>query len=310
AFVASSLLSISIASTLVAQAGPAREGRWSPVYGWPCVAIHMHLLPDGKVLSWFEIDPEAPPTAEGFTKVFVVDIPPDGPPGEVVEVENFTTNLFCAGHAFLPDGRLLALGGKDGLNQYGATQANLFEFEGSYSWTLGDEMAKGRWYPTALTMADGEVLVLSGLEYPGEVNELPEMWKTNEGGGWRALTGALRALPKYPYLHLAPDGRAFVAGPEQTSLYLDTSGTGSWSLGPIRTRRDRSAGSSVMYADGKILMMGGGTPPTSTAEVIDLGAASPSWREVAPMAHPRQNPSATLLPDGTVLVTGGSSVAG
>ena len=66
-----------------------------------------------------------------------------------------------------------------------------------------------------------------------------------------------------------------------------------------------------MYAPGKILVMGGGDPPTNTAEVIDLTASSPTWRELPEgMAFARRQLNATLLPDGTVLVTGGTNGVG
>jgi len=44
--------------------------------------------------------------------------------------------------------------------------------------------------------------------------------------------------------------------------------------------------------------------------VIDLNQAAPSWRSVAGMAFARRQTNATLLADGTVLVTGGTSGAG
>ena len=65
-----------------------------------------------------------------------------------------------------------------------------------------------------------------------------------------------------------------------------------------------------MYAPGKILVMGGGDPPTNTAEVIDLNQSSPTWRAVQSMAFARRQLNATLLPDGNVLVTGGTSSPG
>ena len=68
----------------------------------------------------------------------------------------------------------------------------------------------------------------------------------------------------------------------------------------------RDYGTAAMYADGKILVAGGADPPTATAEVIDLNAATPSWRSVASMSIPRRHLNSTLLPDGTVLVTGGT----
>ena len=40
----------------------------------------------------------------------------------------------------------------------------------------------------------------------------------------------------------------------------------------------RDYDSSVMYDNGKVLVMGGGDPPTNTAEVIDLNASTPAWR--------------------------------
>jgi hypothetical protein len=65
-----------------------------------------------------------------------------------------------------------------------------------------------------------------------------------------------------------------------------------------------------MYAPGKILYAGGGDPPTASAEVINLNEASPSWRSVPGMAYARRQMNATLLADGSVLVTGGTSGAG
>jgi hypothetical protein len=61
--------------------------------------------------------------------------------------------------------------------------------------------------------------------------------------------------------------------------------------------------------DGKIMTAGGasGTGPTKTAEIIDLNVAAPQWRWTNPMMFARRHANATLLPDGTVLVTGGSS---
>jgi DNA-binding MarR family transcriptional regulator len=50
--------------------------------------------------------------------------------------------------------------------------------------------------------------------------------------------------------------------------------------------------------------------PTNTAEVIDLNQPTPTWRLVAPMSIARRQVNATLLPDGTVLVTGGTSGGG
>ena len=84
----------------------------------------------------------------------------------------------------------------------------------------------------------------------------------------------------------------------------------TWSFVANRVGPYRDYGSAVMYAPGKVLVMGGGDPPTNTAEVIDLNQPSPTWRAVGSMAFARRQLNATLLPDGSVLVTGGTSSPG
>ena len=116
-------------------------------------------------------------------------------------------------------------------------------------------------------------------------------------------------VANYSKIFVVPDGRVFVAGPEQTSRFLDTAGTGKWTTGPKRRFGTRADGTAVMYGDGKVLVVAGGTPgnvPTNTAEIIDLNATSAAWQYTSPMANPRRHANATLLPDGKVLVTGGS----
>jgi len=172
-------------------------------------------------------------------------------------------------------------------------------------------MANGRWYPTVTTLANGELLVISGnMTTANGVNPIPEVWQTNNGGGWRELGSASLSLALYPWMYLAPNGKVFLSGPNLKTRYLDTSGTGAWSAVADLIRGARDYGSSVMYDDGKVVVMGGGETPTNTAEIIDLNAPTPSWQNVAPMAYARIQMNSTLLPDGKVLVTGGSSSNG
>jgi hypothetical protein len=122
-------------------------------------------------------------------------------------------------------------------------------------------------------------------------------------------------VPLYPHMFLAPNGKVFMAGPSRDTRYLDPTGTGAWSVvGRTRVNASRAYGAAVVYDRGKILLVGGaGSPsplPHSSAEVIDLTVSTPSWRAVASMANRRRHLTATTLPDGQVLVTGGTSGEG
>jgi hypothetical protein len=296
-------------------AEPSIVGQWSPVFGWPCVAIHNHVLRDGKILTWADDDAAFPDRLANFSKAFVVSVPADDmPPTTVTEVDNQVTNLFCSGHTFLADGRLLVVGGHEGQQYYGSTDVTIFD-PATYTWQtqFAYPMTGGRWYGTAVTLGNGEVLVLSGtMTSQNDINPLPQIWRTNDGGGWRNLTKAKLKVPIYPNLFVAPDGRVYCAGSDQNTRYLDTianGGKGAWIGGPPRTFGSRFYGSAAMF-DGRILMAGGGNPPTNSAELINLGDVAPVWQATASMQYARRHMNLTILADGKLLATGGSSAKG
>lgn len=270
-------------------ADEAKIGSWAPPIAWGAVAIHAHLLPTGKVMTYGRIgnppivwDPAVPGAFQNFVA-----------PGDV----------FCSGHTLLPDGRLLVAGGHSGVDNFGTKTT--FIFNASGGWTRVADMRNGRWYPTNLTLPTGDVLTISGGDTAGNRNLIPEVWQNDS---WRALSTASRNVPLYPMMFAAPDGRAFMAGPAQATAFLSTDGTGLWAPGPVSGFGARDYGSAVMYEPGKILLVGGGYT-TATAEVIDLNAGA-TWRPVQAMSVARRQHNATLLADGTVLVTGGSNATG
>lgn len=282
----------------VAPLPEADAGKWSTVLtSVPIVQVHLHLLPTGKVLSW------GGPSETLNTYIW-------DPATGSFSTAQAPSELFCSGHSFLPDGRLLVAGGhiNDGHGTAGLGLANTNVFDpGSGTWQAMPSMLKGRWYPTNTTLPNGEVLTVAGTDESGANVPTPEVWNGTE---WRPLTSALLGLPYYPRMFVAPDGRVFYAGEEQQTRYLDVTGTGSWTNGPLRQFGMRDYGSAVMYEPGKILYVGGGNPPTNTAEIIDLNQPNPTWTYTGSMAVARRQLNATLLPTGEVLVTGGTSGAG
>jgi hypothetical protein len=209
--------------------------------------------------------------------------------------------VFCAGHSFLSDGRLLVSGGH--IKAYhGIPDLNLFT-AGTQSWTPSTPMQHGRWYPTNTTLPSGQVLILGGSDQAGIQVLEPEIWS---GGSLRVLTTASLELPYYPRAFLAPNGKVFYAGEERLTRYLDPAGTGAWSTVGDRLYGLRDDGAAVMYDVGKILYVGGGRT-TKTAEIINLNSARPAWHWTGSMAFSRRHLNATILPTGEVLVSGGTS---
>jgi hypothetical protein len=299
----------------------AEDGDWGPVVPWPVVPLHMNLLPNGRILAWGKTDAGA--DTMGMPRLWD---PASGTPEDLPMIQ-VDTMLFCAGHVLMPDGRLMVAGGHL-QDDRGIATTYFFDQNGAPQRVA--DMAHGRWYPTLTVLPNGEILSMAGRNEAGTVIRIPEIW---EGNQWNELPGANGGasdeIPYYPRNFVAPNGLVFYAGERVSSRWFDVDGTGagggrgSWSDGPNHVWGfNRDYGTAVMYEPGKILYAGGGghtgwpTPdprsnqPTATAEVIDLNQASPSWQNTAPMSVPRRHLNSTILPDGQVLVTGGTRGAG
>ena len=185
----------------------------------------------------------------------------------------------------------------------------------------------GRWYPTAITLADGSVFVCSGSfanakpaakpHAPGtSINSTPEIW---DEAPWKQLTPFVEATDLqtflFPRFHLAPDGRVFLSGPGSDSFFFEASGTGKWEPSASRPNGPREYAPSVMYDVGKIVFIGGGNDPgtklpSQLVWTIDLNDNPPIWQPAQAMHFRRRQHNATILADGTVLVTGGTQGGG
>ena len=288
-------------------------GHWGPVIQLPTHPEQMVTLPSGKVLMW----PWAPGRREPRHGPVVLWNPVDGSS----LVYGHTGLESASGLAFQPNGVLLSAGGdkpRGGVD--GSPRAFTFDYR-TERLTEVASMARGRISPGATTLASGDILVTGGLDEESHVNAVPELW---DGREWTPLPAARNdesGLGTFQFL--APDGRLFRAGPEPLTDWLDVT-TGEWTdVEPAARNQVRYHGTAVMYDDGRILLAGGcpvgpeagwseqcRDTALSTAEVIDLRDSSPTWRPVGTMARSRHSHHATLLPDGTVLITGGTDRPG
>ncbi|MBO0733052.1 MAG: DUF1929 domain-containing protein, partial [Methylocapsa sp.] len=226
-------------------------------------------------------------------------------------------DMFCNGAAALPSGQILFAGGTTQYDGFrGALNAAIFDpVAGAF--TNVSSMANGRWYPTLTTLASGQIMAFSGMNQTGTINGSVEIYDPASATWSKPITG-FGVPPLYPRMHVLPSGKVFYSGPGIGTRFFTPPpyGTGTWS-NTINTNytKARSYGTSVLLpltpANGwepKVMIMGGSNPATNTTEIIDLGAATPTWAWGPNMSQGRIEMNAVILPTGQILALGGSSI--
>lgn len=141
--------------------------------------------------------------------------------------------LFCAHLVNLYDGRVLAAGGTDYYTEAGAVEleglknTRIFD-PANDTWTQGDLMTWGRWYPTLVTLANGNLFVVSGVRkllkpvYPDRPVDESARNEThteifqpgcNAGQGKWTDNGEAgrKSLPLFARMHLIPNNHVVYA---------------------------------------------------------------------------------------------------
>lgn len=130
-----------------------------------CAATsHVALLPDGHVLCFTGGRVAQFPVYDEKDHTYLWSCNSPGGMGTVRKIDSPLmpgthdyADLFCCGHAILPDGRLLVAGG----NYAQANDSFIFDWN-SKKWSFAGKMRVTRYYPTLVTLADGRVLVTQG----------------------------------------------------------------------------------------------------------------------------------------------------
>ena len=231
--------------------------------------------------------------------------------------------------ALLADGRVLVVGG-------GPNDAELYDpATGAFEPAGGTECpSEGA---TATLLADGRVLVAGGLAPGGTI--ATSTWLYDVIAGDWSTAAPLATLRSGPTATLLPDGSVLVAGggdergdplatterffagglpPGATPVPQPTpANPGNFAqTGSLET--GRAWHTATLLEDGRVLVAGGSTggdlKDLSVRPEILAGAelfdpASGSFSAVGSLVVPRYEHTATLLPDGTVLVVGGRTTA-
>ena len=311
-----------------------QRGMWSATQPWPLNGLHSVLLPSGKVLTF------GTPTGNAAAqdgRYYDVWDPALGfaNSSHQTSFQAERLNSFCSAAAYRLDGTLLVAGGNSPLD------ANLMSPASGAVTASPFRLADERWYGSLITLPSGQLLMLGGsTPYGGlRAHEDPNTYATNgvismtpelydASTGWRSLFGAQSREAFgpdyhrywYPRAWVAPSGQVFGISSEKM-WYLNAADAGSLTVaGDFKTAANATTrpnigptSAAVMFAPGRILQVGGNgyydghaTPSSALATVVDISGASPVVSEAAAMTFARQWPSATVLPDGRVVVTGGT----
>lgn len=251
------------------------------------------LLPDGRVLLAGGWGAERLRTAEIYD-------PKTGsftPAGEMsVPRAGLTATL-------LDNGKVLITGGSDGRNSY-LTSSELFDPHAN-TFTLTGSLHISRYAHTATLLKNGNVLVAGGSGDNGVITEA-EIYDPSTG---EFSSGGNLKHARYKHAaNLLDDGRVLIIGGSDdrdwkgkfsnAEIYSPET-KGFETVSEMDSERFKLSGSTVLLKNGNVLVGGG----SKAIEIYD--ARINTFAKVSELSDVLYYTTATLLNDGSVLITGG-----
>ena len=292
---------------------PAVFGSWQRTsYDLPTRAVHATLLRTGKVLLLSGSGNQSSAFYAGSFKAGLLD-----PVTGAYRAIDPPYDMFCAGHAQMPNGNILIVGGTGAYPTATATwkgSRRVYEFDVTTErWIARTSLAHGRWYPSSVQAPSGHIWTFAGNNENGNRNKQVERYTVSTG---TVVQKPAWSLPKYPGLLWTAKDRVFYAGTRsegaagQPGLY--NPGTGA--VQPVNgiTALDQRRGAATLFAgDAKIqrvLVVGGGWPATNATSYIDLRPTTPKGVAGPNLSTAKAYVGAVNLPtDGSVFQTGGGT---
>ncbi|MEU8731565.1 radical copper oxidase GlxA [Streptomyces tendae] len=231
--------------------------------------------------------------------------------------------------------RVQGLSGADARNTYGIAQKlaldkkdfqgirDAFEFDPvAEKYIKVDPMHEARWYPTLTTLGDGKILSVSGLDDIGQLVPGKNEVYDPETKEW-TYTDKVRQFPTYPALFLMQNGKVFYSGANAGYGPDDVGRTpGIWDVETNKFTKVPGMSDANMLEtantvllppaqDEKYMVIGGGGVGESKlssekTRIADLKADDPKFVDGPSLEKGTRYPQASILPDDSVLVSGGS----
>ncbi|OBT50969.1 hypothetical protein VE04_08835 [Pseudogymnoascus sp. 24MN13] len=245
------------------------------------------------------------------------------------------TDVFCSAGLVLPDkvGRQINIGGWSGDSTYGI---RLYWPDGSpgkpsvNDWQENyQELAlqNGRWYPSAMVMANGSILVVGG-ENGSNGPPVPTLELLPRAGGTLYMEWLQRTDPYnlYPFLAVLPSGGIFVAYYNEAIILDEKTFATQKKLPNIPGAVNNPLGGRTYPLEGTMVLLPQYAPYTDPLGVLICGgstpyggyaidncvstvpeATNPTW-VIEKMPSKRVMSCICALPDGTYLILNGAHV--
>ncbi|GAA2262849.1 hypothetical protein GCM10010430_54100 [Kitasatospora cystarginea] len=322
---------------------PAQFGRFTDYFSSPEYGDHIALLPTGKVLIFsfeaVEDNPQKEPAPtdvigkQNAGRAYLWD------PAKGTGLDSFTAvpppvvnmpdgldeprpaPFFCAGHSYLPNGMVGVFGGNLGGNGgTGAKLALVFD-PWTETWHQEQDMAVGRWYPTAVTGADGRQLIMSGQSELGWGTPTPvierfpakgtgvffDKSKAPDGVALDQWKADAPYRMDYPHLFSLNDGKVYGFGRDADQQFVfDPANETRASLPDRPDGGMRNYGSAVALPNGtsgpdSVLVLGGNRNDPNTYRF-----SGGQWTKDTPRAFGRTQDDTLVLPNGNLFTVNGA----
>jgi len=231
-----------------------------------------------------------------------------------------TMSTARAGHTatLLPNGKVLVAGGFNTSGNTALASAAVYD-PATGTWTATGSMPAARSGHTATLLPNGKVLIAGGSNNSGTALASAAVYDPATGT-W-AATSSMPAARYYHTATLLPNGKVLVAGGAyyynnnffvlaSAAVYDPATGTWAATSALPEARRGHTA---TLLSDGKVLVAGGlggcgvaACNNLASAEVYN--PATGTWTATSTMTTASDSHTATLLPNGKVLVAGGEKL--
>jgi hypothetical protein len=321
------------------------SGTWSSGQNTTVTAIHAALLPSGKIfyLAGSSYDSAR---QFGPYEARVLDLSNGSEKNLTQSEDLFCMGqtTLANGNLLFAGGTKMYSGNPNNCSGLWQGLKSAYEFDiNSETLIPTTPMRHGRWYPTLVTLADGKVWCCEGYDEYGIPNKIIEVYDPSSktwalvpdsgssitycvgqgllfcpGAGSPCYNNVCPTLTYYPRAHLMPNGKVVIVG-MGAEVYSWDPADGRFFLHGY-TMGFRFYGTSILCPlqntaseKGKILIVGGSSGNTESAtavtscQIVDFNpSGTPSLRNVSPTVRRRKYPAPVILPDGKILIVGGT----